>query len=247
MARQSSSRSMLTDALVQFLVKKQWAQIYLLAGGADEDKAYAADLEASAAKFGAKIVERKNFTERADMRDTAAVEMPLLTQASAYDVVAITDDSGQFGATVGYNTWLPRPVVGAYGLTPTAWSPVIEQWAAVQLQNRFKALAGRGMQARDYGAWLAVHLIGEAASRTKKTDAPSVRAYALSDTLQLSAFKGRGLSFRSWNGQLRQPIPLVTADSQVAVAPIEGYLHQTNVLDTLGADQPETKCKAFKP
>jgi hypothetical protein len=29
----------------------------------------------------------------------------------------------------------------------------------------------------------------------------------------------------------------------IAVAPIEGYLHATNVLDTLGMDQQESACE----
>jgi len=241
------SRAMLTDALVQFLVKKKWPQILLIAGTTTADKAYAAALEASAAKFGAKIVERKDWTANADLRDTAAEEVPLMTQGAAYDVVAVADEGHDFGATIAYNSWDARPVVGTHGLVPAGWSAVIEPWGAVQLQNRFKTLAKRGMQPVDFAAWAALRLIGEAANRTGVIDAASVRAYALSDKLQLSAFKGRGLSFRVWNGQLRQPIHLVTSDNQVAVAPIGGFLHQRTDLDTLGLDEPESKCKAFKP
>jgi len=240
------TRAMLTDALVQFLVRKQWKQILLVAGLTDDDKAYASALEASVAKFGAKIVQRKDWNANGDKRDTAAEEVPLVTQGPSYDVVAVADEGHDFGATIAYNTWLSRPVVGTHGLVPAGWSPVIESWAAVQLQNRFKALAKRGMAPIDFAAWVAVRLIGETATRTGKADAASVRAYALNDKLQLAAFKGRGLSFRAWNGQLRQPIHLVTADNQVAVAPIEGFLHQRTDLDTLGLDLPESKCKAFQ-
>ena len=63
---------------------------------------------------------------------------------------------------------------------------------------------------------------------------------------ELAGFKGRKLTFRTWNGQLRQPIPLVTPRAVVALAPLEGFLHQSNELDTLGCRQAfETKCTAF--
>jgi len=239
------TRSMLTDALVQFLVKKQWKQIYLLAGGKDGDKAYASALESSAAKFGAQIVGRKDWATDADVRRTAAEEVPLATQASSYDVVAIADESDQFGNSIAFNTWLSRATVGTHGLVPTGWSPVVEAWGAAQLQGRFKAIAKRPMRDVDFAAWLAVRVISEAVLRTGKAGAANVREFALSPKLLLSAFKGRGLSFRPWNGQVREPIHLVTPGAQIALAPIEGYLHQRTDLDTLGPDQPETKCKAF--
>ncbi len=53
------------------------------------------------------------------------------------------------------------------------------------------------------------------------------------------------MNYRGWNGQLRQPIPLVTGRAVVATAPLDGFLHQVSELDTLGIDQPESKCTAF--
>jgi len=52
-------------------------------------------------------------------------------------------------------------------------------------------------------------------------------------------------SFRTWNGQLREPLIVGTAKLPVSVSPQVGFLHQTSVLDTLGYDKPETKCKAY--
>ena len=65
----------------------------------------------------------------------------------------------------------------------------------------------------------------------------------LSGEFALAGFKGVPLSFRPWDHQLRQPILLTTDRSLVAVAPIEGFLHQKNELDTLGFDQSENKCQ----
>jgi ABC transporter substrate binding protein (PQQ-dependent alcohol dehydrogenase system) len=241
-----ASRAMLTDALAQFFVKKQWGKWLLVSGSRDNDKAYAAALRSSAAKFGVSIASEKIWDADADMRDSAAIEVPLMTQDSEYDAVVIADENDDFGPLIAFNTWLPRPVAGTHGLVSTGWSSVIEPWGAVQLQNRFRDLAKREMTETDFAAWLALRIIGEAVIRTGKADAASIRAYVLSDQFQISAFKGRGVSFRSWNGQLRQPIHLVTSDAQVAVAPIEGFLHQTDEMDTLGPDRPETKCTRFE-
>ena len=68
----------------------------------------------------------------------------------------------------------------------------------------------------------------------------------LSDKFDLAAFKGQKLTFRDWDGQLRQPI-LLTADKVVvSVSPQAGFLHQMSQLDTLGIDRPETTCHANK-
>ncbi len=79
----------------------------------------------------------------------------------------------------------------------------------MQLQNRFEEATGREMSSRDYAAWAAVRTIGEAVTRTNSADPTVLRAFILSDKFALDGFKGRSLSYRSWNGQLRQPMPVV--------------------------------------
>ena len=64
----------------------------------------------------------------------------------------------------------------------------------------------------------------------------------MSNDFELAAFKGRKLSFRPWNGQLRQPIPLVHPKGLTSLSPQEGYLHPSTDLDTLGFDKPESRC-----
>ena len=240
------SRSMLTDALAQFYLKKQWPNWLLISGARENDKAYSDAARASATKFGVTIVAERTWDADADLRESAGTEVPLMTQEGEYDAAVIADENDDFGPLISYNTWLPRPVAGTHGLVAAGWSHVVEPWGAAQLQNRFREMARRDMTEADFAAWLAVRIIGEAVSRTGKPDAPSVREYVLSEEFQMSAFKGRGLTFRSWNGQLRQPVHLVTSDAQVAVAPIEGFLHQTDEMDTLGLDRSETRCRAFE-
>lgn len=240
------SDAMRTDALAQFLVKKRWSNAAVVAGTTPLDIAFAASLETSMQKFGLRLMEQKTWAFDADMRRNAAQEVPVFTQdLGDYDVLIVIDEIHDFGRYIPYNTWLPRPIVGSEGLAPVAWSPVVEQWGAVQLQNRFEKAAARSMRPKDYAAWAAVRAIGEAVTRTNSGDETALRDYLLSDTFELAGFKGRPLSFRQWNGQLRQPIPLVQPRALVALAPIEGFLHRNTELDTLGQDEPESACTAF--
>ncbi|GIT89546.1 branched-chain amino acid ABC transporter substrate-binding protein [Jannaschia pagri] len=240
------STAMRTDALAQFLVKKRWDDLPLIAGAHPQDMAYASALERSLTKFGLSVGDRKDWVFDADMRRNASQEVPLFTQdLGDYDALLVADELGDFGRYILYNTWEARPIAGSEGLSAVTWAPVVEQWGAVQLQNRFEEAAGREMAPEDYGAWAAVRAIGEAVTRTNSADPAVLRDFLLSDGFELAGFKGRPLTFRAWNGQLRQPIPLVHPRALVALAPLEGFLHQRTELDTLGIDEPESTCTAF--
>ena len=240
------SYAMKADALMQFFVQRRWEDIALIAGEHPDDQAWADTLENSARKFGLKFGARKTWVFDADMRRNASQEVPLFTQELGdYDVLLVADAADDFARYIPYNTWRPRPVAGSAGLRPVTWHRVVEQWGAAQLQSRFDTLADRPMQDRDYAAWAAVRAIGEAVTRTGAADAETLRAFMLSQEFELAGFKGAPLTFRTWNGQLRQPIPIVHERALVAQAPLEGFLHQRTELDTLGLDQPESCCTAF--
>lgn len=241
------SLTMRADALMQFIRFKKWDKLALIEGAHPGDTAWAQAMNDSAAKFGLKIRKSKTWAFDADMRRNAAQEVPLFTQELGdYDLLLLADELNDFARYIPLNTWLPRPVAGSEGLVPTTWSRVVEQWGAAQLQSRFHEHAARDMRPQDYAAWAAIRTVGEAVTRTGGNDPKALRDYILSDSFELAAFKGRPLSFRTWNGQLRQPIPLVTQTALVAQAPLPGYLHQRTELDTLGTDQPESTCKAFQ-
>ncbi|NOQ64159.1 MAG: branched-chain amino acid ABC transporter substrate-binding protein [Methyloprofundus sp.] len=237
------SRAMRADALAQYMLKKRWNKWFLVVGNAPEDRLYAAAIKRSAKRFGMKIIAEKHWEHSYDARRTAQSDIPVFTQVDDYDVLVVADEQGLFGEYINYRTWLPRPVIGTQGLVATAWHRTHEQWGAVQIQNRFKALAGRQMQEQDYAAYLAVRSIGEAVTRTHSATAKGVKDYLLSERFKLQGYKGRPLSFRAWNGQLRQPVLLAAPTSLVGAPPLEGFLHPKNELDTLGYDQPETKCQ----
>ncbi len=237
------SYSMLTDALGQWLNQRRWDEVFLITGPTEADKGWADAFRRSAKRFGLEIVEDKPWTFDADLRRTASRELPLFTQASDYDAVVVADVRGDFGEYVPFNTWLPRPVVGTQGMSPVTWHRVVESWGAAQLQNRFRDLAGRDMNSEDYAAWAAIRSIGTAVTDLNSDSPADIRSFLFSDKFQLAAFKGRKLTFRDWNGQLRQPVPLVHPRGLVARAPFEGFLHPNTEMDTLGYDRPESECR----
>lgn len=237
------SRAMRADALAQYMLKKRWRKWFLVVGPTEDDKRFAQALRRAAERFGMDIVAEKQWLHTYDARRTAQSDVPVFTQdVPDYDVLVVADEQGLFGEYLSYRTWLPRLVIGTQGLIATAWHRTHEQWGAVQMQNRFKDYAGRWMEEEDYGAYLAVRAIGEAATRTQSNKVGALKAYLLSDEFALQGYKGRPLSFRRWDGQLRQPVLLAAARSLVAVAPLEGFLHPKTELDSLGYDQPETLC-----
>ena len=238
------SRAMKADALAQYMLKKRWTKWFLVVGSNDRDRLYAEAIKRAAKKFGIEIIQEKVWEHGFDARKTAQSDVAVFTQIEDdYDILVVADEQGQFGEYLDYRTWNPRPIAGTQGLTATAWHWTHEQWGATQIQNRFKERAGRWMEDEDYGAYLAVRAIGEAATRTRSNALNPVKDYLLSDQFALQGYKGTPLSFRAWDHQLRQPILLAAPRSSVAVAPIEGFLHPVTELDTLGYDKPETKCQ----
>ena len=240
------SYAMRADTLAQLLRKKNWSNLALVAGSRPADAAFADAIRDAVRKYGLKITGEKTWSFDADLRRNAAQEVPAFTQSlGGHDVLVVTDELGDFARYVLYNTWEPRPVAGSEGVAPRTWSAVVEQWGAAQLQSRFGKGSNRGMLSEDYAAWAAVRSIGEAVTRTNSAESAALRDYILSDEFGLAGFKGRALSFRKWNGQLRQPMPLVHPRALVAQAPLEGFLHQRSELDTLGLDAPESACRNF--
>jgi ABC transporter substrate binding protein (PQQ-dependent alcohol dehydrogenase system) len=244
------TRSMLADALGQYLVWKQWKRWLLVSGSHDNDKLYADALRRAATRFGAKIVQEKTFEDTGGARRTDSGvtliqrQMPVFTQAApAYDVLVAADESEVFASYLPYRTWDPRPVAGSAGLMPTSWDAAHDQWGAIQIQNRFLKLNSRHMTALDMQAWTAARMVGEAVSRTNASDPKKVFDFIKGKDFSVAAFKGQRLTLRDWNLQLRQPILLADGRMVVSVSPQEGFLHQTSELDTLGVDRPETKCR----
>ena len=244
------SRAMMADALAQYLAWKQWTRWFLVHGSHPEDKALAAAYQRAATRFGAEIVETREYEDTGGARRTDSghvqvqQQLPVFTQgAPEHDVLVVADENEVFGDYMPYRTWDARPVVGTTGLVPTSWSRVQEQWGGTQLQRRFERFAGRPMTDRDFNAWLAVRSIGEAVTRAQTNDPKALHDYLVGDAFAIAAFKGEPLTFRRWNQQMRAPIILVTPRVLVSVSPQEQFLHQRTPLDSLGYDEPESQCR----
>lgn len=247
------SQSMMADAVMQFAMWKRWQQVFLIHGSNPADRALGDAYRRAATKFGAEVVEEREFEDTGGSRrtDTGHVlvqrQIPVFTQdAEDHDVVIAADTSDVFGLYLPFHLWTPRPVMGSGGLRPVTFHAAHEAWGATQFQRRFEALSGRYVQEADYQVWLALRVIGEAVIRTNSATPSDLRNYILSEDFELAAFKGRKVNFRPWNGQLRQPILLTDSKLTVSVSPQDGYLHQRSTLDTLGLDEPESACRAFE-
>ncbi|RRH72314.1 ABC transporter substrate-binding protein [Falsigemmobacter faecalis] len=244
------SDAMLSDALAQYLVWKRWSDWFLIEGSHPQDRALGAAYRRAADKFGARITTDRVFEDTGGARRTDSghvqvqAQMPVFTQGAAnHHVVVAADHSGVFADWLPYHTWDARPVTGSAGLKPVTWHPAHEAWGATQWQSRFEKLAGRQATPVDFQVWTALRVVGEAATRTKGGDFAALRDHILSPEFSLAAFKGQKLTFRDWDGQLRQPILLASDLVITSVSPQEEFLHQTSHLDTLGIDRQETTCK----
>ena len=245
--------AMRADALAQYLSWKKWRRWFVVHGTTPGDMEYLAAIRRAANKFGAKVVEERSYEFDAGSRRTDSghqqiqTQMPMLTQgAPEYDVIFVADAGEAFGDYLLFRTYEPRPVVGSQGLQAVAWHRSFEQYAGTQLQNRFEKQADRFMTERDFTAWLGVRVVGEAVTRTGENTPQSVKARILSPEFEVAGFKGVGLTFRKWDHQMRQPILLTGPRTLVSISPQDGFLHQKFLTDTMGFDEPETKCRFEK-
>ncbi len=234
------SERMRSDALAQTLVSRKWSKVLLLAGASAQDASRAATAQASIKRYGLQLVGSKPFKLSADPRERDLANPLLLTASSNYDAVWVVDSDGEFARTLPYRTVLPRPVVGDGGLVALAWHAQFERYGAPQVSRRFTKAAKRPMTSHDWAAWMAGKTLTAAAIAS-----PAGPNTAWAQALAKSAIdgsKGTALSFRAWDGQLRQPMLLTDGQGVISQAPAEGVLHPRNVLDTLGADSPEKLC-----
>lgn len=238
------SDRMRSDALAQTLVARKWSKVLLLSGPSALDQQRAATAQASLKRYGLQVVAGKPFKLSADPRERDLANPLLLTAGSAYDAVWVVDSDGEFARTLPYRTALPRPVVGDAGLVPLAWHAQYERYGAPQVVLRFAKAAKRAMTAQDWAAWMAGKALVGALTAAPKGPA-SAWASAL-PKVALDGSKGMTLGFRAWDGQLRQPMLMSDGQGVISTAPVEGLMHPSDVLDTLGADAPEKLCKVAR-
>jgi ABC transporter substrate binding protein (PQQ-dependent alcohol dehydrogenase system) len=241
------SRAQLMDGLAQYVVSRKWRDLIAFEGPSPADAAMTAAFEHSAQKFGARILARQHFKPGSDPREREANNPALLSAINRdFDVVFVADEAFDFARTVPYRLVRPRPVIGSIDLEPVAWHWTWEHNGAPQVNSRFdRKTGGRRMEGPDWAAWVAVKMIVQAVLRTHSADFAQQRAFILNDG-SFDGDKGLALSVRPWDHQLRQAVLLAAPYEVVASAPIEGFLHRSNELDTLGDDEPESPCHLNK-
>jgi ABC transporter substrate binding protein (PQQ-dependent alcohol dehydrogenase system) len=243
--------AMRADALAQYLIWKKWPRWFVIRRDTPQDQDYLAMVKRSAARFGGKVVADKVYDLPPGARNLDSghqqiqAQIPMETEeAPEHDVVWVINSDDDFGDYLMYRTYLPRPVVGTQGLQATSWDKSYTESGAMHFQNAIPRIAKRAPVERDYTAWLGFRALADSAMKSDKTTPQEVKAYMLSDNFKLEGFKGQAMSFRSWDHQMRQPVVLGGGTRvPVSASPQEGFLHPTNVTDTLGFDKPETKCK----
>ena len=241
------SLAMRMDGLVQYLVSRKWRDVLALEGPTPIDAETVKALTHSVQKFGARVVADQKFKPGTDPREREQNDPLLLSALNRdYDVVFVADDAFDFVRGVPYRTVRPRPVVGSIDLEPLAWHWTWDHNGAPQVNSRFdKKSGGRHMESADWAAWVAVKMVVQSALRTRSSDFKKQRDFILGDA-SFDGDKGLPVGVRPWDHQVRQAILLAAPYAVVASAPIEGFLHKTNVLDTLGDDETETTCHLNK-
>lgn len=241
-----SSTTAQTDALAQFVVRRNWKAVLILIGPLDADRSLAKAFAASAKKFGAHIVADKPFIMGRDPRRREQNSVALMSYADDFDVAFVADTARDFGRAVPYALARPRPVIGSVGLMAADWDPLADRFGAPQVNNRFAKLANRPATPQDWAAWVAVHAVVEAVARQAAATAADIVLRLEDGSVQLDVSKGMAASFRSWDHQLRQPVMLRTAEAVIDYAPLDGFLHQVTTLDTLGLGAADMPCKPVR-
>jgi ABC transporter substrate binding protein (PQQ-dependent alcohol dehydrogenase system) len=238
------SQRMQNDSVAQWLVQRKWSKVLLLAGPEAADQAQTTAVTETLKRYGLKAIATRPFKLSADPRERDLANPLLLTGGIDYDVVWVVDNQGDFARQLPYRTALARPVVGSAGLVAETWHRSFDRYGAPQLSRRFLRTHKRPMSGSDWAAWAAAKVVLQALTKSPKVTGETLKALLTQTDFDIDGFKGTKLSFRPWDRQLRQPLLLTDGQAVLQTAPLEGFLHPTNNLDSIGADQAEKKCKA---
>lgn len=240
----AASDRMSSDAMVQYLRANNWTRVLMLTGTLPRDAEIAASFRKSAERMRLTIVDERPFSLSTNPENREENNALLLTGGADYDIIFLADSDGEYGRYLPYSTQLPRPVIGSTGLTATEWHWSLERYGAPQVNSRFAELDNdRRMAGPDWSAWMATKSIATAYAKSRKTEPAEIDAYLRSSRLRIDGSKGVTMNFREWDGQMRMPVMLTTHNAVIAIAPLNGFEHQSNTLDTLGTDEPENQCK----
>jgi ABC-type branched-subunit amino acid transport system substrate-binding protein len=145
------------------------------------------------------------------------------------------------------------------GVWVTSWYHELERFSARELNRRFSRRFGKPAESFAWANWAAVKLVVEGVLRSGTADAAALVTY-LEGTPQFDGHKGKALTFREWNHQLRQPLYVLQAREETpenswdllqligeVPPPAAPGRSVVEVLDTLGEPKTESLCRLEAP
>ena len=142
-----------------------------------------------------------------------------------------------------------------HGVWATAWYHQLERFSARELNRRFATRFGKPADGYAWTNWAAVKMSVEGVLRSASTEPAALVKY-LEGAPPFDGHKGKALTFRDWNHQLRQPLYVVQAHADPPQNPWD-LLQLVDevpppaargkpvweILDTLGEAKGESACR----
>jgi ABC transporter substrate binding protein (PQQ-dependent alcohol dehydrogenase system) len=150
--------------------------------------------------------------------------------------------------------WQANPA-SLQGVWVTSWYHGLERFSARELNRRFSRRFEKPAEGFAWANWAAVKLVVEGVLRSGSTEASALVNY-LEGAPPFDGHKGKALTFREWNHQLRQPLYVLKAREDkpedtrdllqlIAEVPPPAAPGRPVVegLDTLGEPKTESLCR----
>jgi ABC-type branched-subunit amino acid transport system substrate-binding protein len=141
------------------------------------------------------------------------------------------------------------------GVWVTSWYHGLERFSARELNRRFFRRFEKPAEGFAWTNWAAVKLVIEGVLRSASTEATTLIHY-LEGAPPFDGHKGRALTFREWNHQLRQPLYVLKAredkpDNRWDLLQLIGAMppaagpgtSAVEGLDSLGEPKAESSCR----
>jgi hypothetical protein len=122
------------------------------------------------------------------------------------------------------------------------WHPALNRFGAEQLNDRCMDRFGVPMHAGAWVGWMAAKIAAETSFRAGLGDHTVLRTYLRAERTRFDGHKGRPLSFRAWDQQLRQPLYVVSGDRVVAELPDTRAPDLPQSLDDYGTAADASRC-----
>ena len=129
-----------------------------------------------------------------------------------------------------------------------SWLASLTRYGAAQLNDRYQAEFDAPMNSAAWSAWMAVKVAWEAAARAREFDTARVIAWLEDARTRFDGHKGRALSFRPWDHQMRQPLYYTTGDVEGLVVEVPaldrgGTTAVAEQLDRIGVTVDRSACR----